>query len=159
VRTYLLPLYPFSYRPRLPLPPLFSPYPAPKDLFALAYGQDNPRPSPVWVGPRGALAHGVAHPATYRPTTYPTRDLRPLFCAPYGPTPQRTPLWDFISDSCWDGPAVTAETRPLGLLGPYSGLPFGFQGSHAHDVWVRWFRTYPFFRTYLEAGRRSGAAW
>ena len=38
-------------------------------------------------------------------------------------------------------------------------MPYGFQGTYSHDVWVRWFRTYPFFRTYLEAGRRSSAAW
>ena len=91
MRTYLLPLYPFSYRPRLPLPPLFVPYPAPKDLLALAYGRDYPAPTPTRAG-RESLP-------SYRPIRYPTQVVYPLFLAPYGPTLQRIPLWDFVSDS------------------------------------------------------------
>ena len=159
VRTYLLPLYPFSYRPRLPMPPLFVPHPIPKDLLAYAYGHDTPRPAPGAPGPGGGEAPGVARCPLYRPIKYPTQIVDPLFLAPYGLTLQRIPLWDFISDSRWHGPAVTAEARPLGLRGPSSALPYGFQGTYSHDMWVRWFRTYPFFRTYLEVGRRSSAAW
>lgn len=70
----------------------------------------------------GAYSLGTARPP-YRPVPYAAQVTAPLFVAAYGPTPQKTPLWDFVSDSRWHAPAVTAVAGGLGLQGPNSGLP------------------------------------